>query len=353
MPSPVVTPFDHPEFAGHEQIVFCHAREAGLRAIVAIHDTRLGPALGGCRMWPYPTAADALADVLRLSRGMTYKNALAGLDLGGGKAVLIGDRRAVGRTALLEAFGDHVERLGGRYVTAEDVGMSVADLDVIATRTRHARGTSHRGLGDPSPFTADGVVAGIRAALRHRLGSSDPAGRTIAIAGVGSVGCGVAQRLDALGATLVVADIDATAVQRVTESFGARAAAVDAIHCVEVDVFAPCALGGVLDARTIPELGAPIVAGAANNQLASPDDAERLRDRGILYAPDYAINAGGVISIALGETGERAVVDAKIAAIGDTLEAIFRRAEHEGRTTAEIADRMAEERIAGARARVA
>lgn len=341
-------PFEHPAFDGHEQVVFCHDRASGLSAIVAIHDTRLGPALGGCRMWAYPTGAEALADVLRLSRGMTYKNAVAGLDLGGGKAVVLGDPVRTKTRALLAAFGDHVERLGGRYVTAEDVGMTVEDLDVIATRTAHARGITSRGLGNPAPYTADGVVAGIRAALARVFGSDDPAGRTVAISGVGQVGGGVADRLAAMHARLLVSDADAARAESAAERTGARIVPVEDIHRTAADVFSPCALGGVLNERTIPEIATPIVAGAANNQLLAPEDAARLAARGILYAPDYVINAGGVISIALGEDGDVAAVEAKIAGIGDTLALIFARAEREGRTTAEIADRIAEERLAGA-----
>lgn len=345
-----MTPFDHPEFRDHEQVVFCADPEAGLRAIIAIHDTTLGPGLGGVRMYDYASHEDALTDVLRLSRGMTYKNSLAGLDLGGAKAVIIGDPRTMKTTALMRAFGRHVHHLGGRYVTAEDVGMTTADLDAVALETPHAGGTSGRGFGDPSPYTAHGVVAGIRAALAHRHGDPSPAGRTIAVMGVGHVGEGVAERLQAEGARLVLADVREDAVSALAGRLGARVVPVEEIHRVEADLFSPNALGGILSARTIPELGAPIVAGGANNQLATPDDAQRLTQRGILYAPDYVINAGGVISIALGfETDEEARVFARCDEIAATLAEIFARAEREGVPTAAVADRMAEERIGRAR----
>lgn len=339
--------FDHPEFAGHEQVVFGHDPATGLLAIVAVHSTRLGPALGGCRMWPYASPAEALTDALRLSRGMTYKNALAGLDLGGGKAVILADPRRDKSPALLAAFGAQVDRLGGHYITAEDVGVSDADMEVVATRTAHVRGTRATGLGDPSPYTAFGVVCGIRAALAHRFGSPDPAGRTVVVQGLGHVGMDVAAQLHAAGARLVVADIHAPAVERAVAAFDATVVDSAAAHRVAADVFAPCALGAGLNDTTIPELAAPIVAGAANNQLAGPQHDAMLRARGVLYAPDYAINAGGVISIALGTPGaDEGAVRAKVTAIGDTLAAIFRDADATGLPTQAVADRLAEARLA-------
>ncbi|MDQ0317238.1 Glu/Leu/Phe/Val family dehydrogenase [Amorphus orientalis] len=345
--------FDHPAFDDHEQVVFCSDAETGLRAIIAIHDTRLGPALGGCRMWAYGSSGEAVTDALRLSRGMTYKNSLAGLDLGGGKSVIIGDPGRDKTPALLAAFGRHVETLGGRYTTAEDVGISTEDMEQVATATSHARGTPATGLGDPSPYTALGILSGIKAALAHRTGSDEIAGRRIVLQGLGHVGWHLADLLAKEKARLVVADVDASTAERAEAAFGAERAEADSAHRIEADVFAPCALGAGLNARTIPELGAGIVAGAANNQLATEADGERLMARGVLYAPDYAINAGGVISIALSKPGgdDTAVME-RVTAIGETLRQIFVRADADGLPTDVVADAIARERLerAGARA---
>lgn len=341
--------FDHPEFDAHEQVVFAHDRETGLKAILCVHDTRLGPALGGCRVWPYASAGEALTDALRLSRGMTYKNALAGLDLGGGKAVIIADPRRDKTADLMRAFGRHVERMNGSYITAEDVGVSPADMEAVADCTDHVRGTARTGLGDPSPYTALGVFAGIRAALAHVFGSEDLAGRTVSVQGLGHVGFDLASQLHAAGARLIVSDIHAPAVDRAVAAFNAIAVDPGEAHAVEADVFAPCALGAGLNATTIPAIRAAIVAGAANNQLATASDGEALKARGILYAPDYAINAGGVISIALARPGgDDVLVRDKTLAIGTTLTRIFDRARDENVTPERIADRMAEERLAAA-----
>jgi leucine dehydrogenase len=342
--------FDHPEFDGHEQIVHGFDAASGLRTIIAVHSTRLGPALGGCRMWTYASDADALTDALRLSRGMTYKNALAGLDLGGGKAVILADPRKDKTPALFAAFGNAVDRLGGHYVTAEDVGITAADMEQVATRTAHVRGTRATGLGDPSPYTALGVFVGIRAAFGHRFGTQDLKGRTVCVQGLGHVGMDVARRLHEAGARLVVADIHAPAVERAVAEFGATACATDEAHAVAADVFAPCALGAGLNDRTIAELGAPVIAGAANNQLAEPRHDAALRARGVLYAPDYAINAGGVISIALASPGgdDRLVRD-KVVAIGATLAHIFERADATDTPTQAVADSIAEERLTARR----
>lgn len=339
--------FDHPENKGHEQIVFCEDQKAGLKALIAIHDTTLGPALGGTRMWHYETEAEALTDVLRLSAGMTQKNAVANLDLGGGKAVIIADSHKDKTPELFHAFARFVERLNGAYITAEDVGITQADMDLVAEVTDHVTGTSKKGLGNPSPFTAWGVFKGIEAAARHRLGASSVRGLTVAIQGVGHVGRLVARHLAEAGASLIVSDIRDSHVQRTIEATGARAVHSSEIHKVTADIFAPCALGGILNAQTVPELKAAVVAGAANNQLLEPDDGERLRKRGILYAPDYVINAGGVIS--LGDAryqGRSSEMFDRVEHIGHTLTAIFKRADDEGLSPAIIADRMAEERIA-------
>jgi len=341
--------FDHPEFDAHEQIVQGFDAKTGLKTVIAVHDTRLGPALGGCRVWAYADDADALTDALRLSRGMTYKNALAGLDLGGGKAVIIADPRKDKTPELLAAFGRQVDRLGGTYITAEDVGVSDADMEIVAGETPHVRGTRATGLGDPSPYTALGIFVGIKAALMHRFGSDSLEGRTVCVQGLGHVGMGVARLLHEAGATLTVADLHAPAVERAVAEFGATAVAPEAAHAQKADVFAPCALGAVLNDGTIPELGAPIVAGAANNQLAEARHDAALAARGILYAPDYAINAGGAISIALARPGgdDTAVRD-KVIAIGQTLAHIFQRAEALKQPTQAVADAMAEERLAAA-----
>ncbi|WP_428687766.1 Glu/Leu/Phe/Val family dehydrogenase [Roseibium sp.] len=339
--------FDHPEMGSHEDIVFVQDRKTGLRAIIAVHDTTLGPALGGCRVWSYENPSDALTDALRLSRGMTYKNSLAGLDLGGGKAVIIADPRKDKTAEMMEAFGRHVERLSGTYITAEDVGVSPEDMEAVARQTAHVRGTQATGLGDPSPYTALGVFEGIKASAKHVFGSSDLDGKTVSVQGLGHVGYDVAGRLHEAGAKLIVSDIHAPAVLRAIETFGATAVDPGEAHMVDADIFAPCALGAGLNARTIPHIQAKVVAGAANNQLQTPADGEALKKRGILYAPDYAINAGGVISIALATPGGGdKLVREKTLAIGDTLSTIFERADREGTTPEHVADAMAEERLA-------
>ena len=331
------------DFDDHEEVVF-HAHPAsGLKAIIAIHDTTLGPALGGLRMWPYAFEDEALVDVLRLSRGMTYKAALAGLDLGGGKAVIIGDPGTRKTEALLRAFGRLVESLGGRYQTAEDVGTTVADMDVLRRETRFAHGVSD-GSGNPSPATAFGVFSGIRAAVKHRLGRDDLVGLRVAVQGLGNVGLGLARYLTEAGARLSVADIDGARVRRAVDAFAAAPVATERIHAVPADVFAPCALGAVVNDATLPEIGAPIVAGAANNQLAEPRHGAALKERGILYAPDYVINAGGLIDIASEGQGADAVLR-RVGRIYETLLEVFARAARQGVPTSAVADRMAEERF--------
>ena len=341
--------FDDASFRGHEQVIFCSDDAVGLRAIIAIHDTSLGPALGGLRVWAYRSEAEALADVLRLSRGMTYKAALAGLPLGGGKAVIIADRETRS-PALFMRFGDFVESLGGRYVTAEDVGASQADLELVRRRTAHVVGIAEGRAGDPSPATAWGVFHGLRAAVKHKLGRDHLKGLRVAVQGLGHVGSTLARYLVDAGCELIVADIDAGRTRRAAVDCDARVVGVGEIHKVEADVFAPCALGGVLNDRTIPELKARIVAGSANNQLAEDRHGEDLRDRGVLYAPDYAVNAGGIINVSHEGPGyDRSAAFAHVARIYDTLLEIFRRADAEGLPTSALADRFAEERLARAR----
>ncbi|WP_417687154.1 Glu/Leu/Phe/Val dehydrogenase dimerization domain-containing protein [Roseibium sp.] len=352
MNAPFATPisrsavFDDVEFSDHENVVFVSDRKTGLKAVIAIHDTTLGPSLGGCRIWPYANAAEALTDALRLSRGMTYKNALAGLDLGGGKAVIIADPRKDKTPELMEAFGAHVERLSGNYITAEDVGVSTEDMEAVARKTAHVRGTTATGLGDPSPYTSLGVFEGIKAASRHVFGTADLTGRTVSVQGLGHVGFGLCELLHAAGAKLLVSDIHVPAVLKAMEAFGATAVDPAEAHMVPADIFAPCALGGILNERTVPQISARVVAGAANNQLLTAHDGIALKDRSILYAPDYAINAGGVISIALATPGCQADrVREKTVAIGETLSRIFERADRERKTPEQIADTMAEERL--------
>src|SRR5579863_1040051 len=282
--------FDLREFDAHELVVFGHDAASGLRAIIAIHSTTLGPAAGGCRMWPYASTAEAVADVLRLSRGMSYKNALAGLKFGGGKAVIIGDARKGKTPELFEAFGRLVDSLGGRYITAEDVGTTIADMANVARATRYVAGLGAApgaAGGDPGPKTALGVFLGIQAAVRFRLGRADLSGVTVAVQGAGGVGYHLCGMLAKGGAKLAVADVRPAAVQRVCEEFGAQALSVEEVLAADVDVLSPCALGAVLNAQSIPRLRARIIAGAANNQLAQGQDGSALQSAGILYVPDY------------------------------------------------------------------
>lgn len=338
--------FDARDFDAHEGVHFFDHPASGLKAIIAVHSTHRGPAAGGCRWWTYADDAAALTDALRLSRGMSYKNAMAGLAAGGGKGVILKAGTGAKSDALLEAFGDAIESLGGKYVTAEDVGMSDADMTVIARRTRFTSGLPVSGGaagGNPGPSTAQGVFVGIRAAVRHQLGRSDLTGVHVAIQGLGSVGGGVAERLAAAGAKLTVADIDEARAARMAASLGAKQVAVGEITRVAADVFSPNALGAVLDADTIATLDVAIVAGAANNQLATPADGARVKARGILYAPDYVINAGGIINVVaeyLGN-GDAASVAARIAEIEPRLAGIFGEADASGRTTDAVADAMA------------
>ncbi|MEM8811589.1 MAG: Glu/Leu/Phe/Val dehydrogenase dimerization domain-containing protein [Pseudomonadota bacterium] len=345
----LATAFEDEAYDDHEQVVFCRDKINGLKAIIALHSTKLGPALGGTRMWDYGSSHEALTDVLRLSRGMTYKNALAGIPFGGGKAVIMGDSARDKTPDLFAAFGRFVDGLAGRYVTAEDVGISADDIEQVALETPHARGTRATGLGDPSPYTALGVFSGIRAVVEARFGKTDLTGMRFAVQGLGSVGFDAARRIHEAGGRLIVADINNDAVGRAIAAFGAETAPVDRIHAVACDVFVPCALGAGLNEISIPEIQAGAVAGAANNQLAEEEDGLRLRKRQILYAPDYVINAGGVISIALGkpDAGDADVVS-RIKAIRETLLAIFGEAREKDRPTADIADAMAERIVAAA-----
>ena len=348
-----MTVFSAGDFAEHEQVVFVADEPSGLRAIIAIHDTTLGPALGGCRMYPYASEADALRDVLRLSRGMTFKAAAANLDLGGGKAVIIGDPRTQKTPALLQAMGIAVERLGGRYITAEDVGTTVEDFGELHKKTRHVVGLPVElgGTGDPSPTTARGVYCGLVAAARSRWGEDQLAGKTVAVQGLGNVGWHLCELLHAAGARLVVSDVDDKRVSRAVAAFGATSVPPEEIYGAVVDIFAPCAMGAILNDETLPLLKAEIVGGAANNQLALDHHGEALRVRGILYAPDFVINAGGMIRVASEREGfDEALVDRNVKGIGESLLAIFQRSEGEGIQTNAAAMLLARERLSTAAA---
>jgi leucine dehydrogenase len=344
--------FSHPEYDAHEHVAFHYDAPSGLRAIIAVHDTHLGPGLGGCRMWPYVNDEAAITDVLRLSRGMTYKAAMADLCQGGGKSVIIGDPRHDKSPGLMRAMGRFVESLGGRYIVAEDSGTNVADIRLMAEETQYVGGLADAAAsaagrtGDPSPATALGVFIGMGATAQAAFNSSDLNGLRVAIQGVGNVGYRLAGHLHSAGARLWVTDLHQPAVDRCVAEFGATPVAMEDIHAQEVDIFAPCAMGAGLNERTIPEIRAKAVAGAANNQLARPRDGHWLAARGILYAPDYVINAGGIIDIHYeGPAYDPQIVHAHLSRIGDTLTQIYERSRSEGRPPGEIANLMAEQRF--------
>ncbi len=344
--------FDHPEFDHHEEVVFCHNAEAGLFGIIAVHSTALGPAAGGCRMYPYASLDDALTDVLRLSRGMSYKNSAAGLPLGGGKCVIVADPTRPDKADLLRAMAEHVQTLGGRYWTAIDVGMTPADADILAERSDYVftRASQYPDGFNPSHFTALGGFVGIRAVVKHTMGRDDLEGVRVAVQGVGATGSDLSRRLHEAGAVLTVADVNQAAVDAMVSQYGATAADPDTIHAADVDVFAPCALGAVLNDRTIPELEAKAVAGLANNQLAEPRHAQMLKERGITYVPDYVVNAGGVIgsSTVIFTTPNREESIERIEGLYDTILKILEQAEAEDRLPSEIADELALARIQAA-----
>jgi len=351
-PADVLHTLFHSDQGGHEQVVLCQDRASGLKAVIAIHSTALGPALGGTRFYPYASEADAVADALNLARGMSYKNAMAGLDHGGGKAVIIGDPEQHKTEELLLAYGRFVASLGGRYVTACDVGTYVADMDVVARECRWTTGRSpeNGGAGDSSVLTAFGVYQGMRASAQHLWGDPSLRGRKVGIAGVGKVGHHLVEHLRAEGAEVVITDVREEAVGRILaahpEGVTAVADTATLIRARDLDVYAPCALGGALNDDTVPVLTAKVVCGAANNQLAHPGVEKDLADRGILYAPDYVVNAGGVIQVAdelHGFDFDRC--KAKAAKIFDTTLAIFARAKEDGIPPAAAADRIAEQRM--------
>jgi leucine dehydrogenase len=340
--------FKYLEQYDYEQVVFCQDKQSGLKAIIAIHDTTLGPALGGTRMWTYESEEAAIVDALRLAKGMTYKNAAAGLNLGGGKTVIIGDPRKDKSEELFRAFGRYIQGLNGRYITAEDVGTTVADMDLIHEETDYVTGISPAfgSSGNPSPVTAYGVYVGMKAAAKEAFGSDSLEGKVIAIQGVGNVAYTLCQYLHKEGAQLIVTDINKEAVQRAVEDFGARAVDPNEIYGVECDIYAPCALGATINDDTIPQLKAKVIAGSANNQLKDTRHGDIIHEMGIVYAPDYVINAGGVINVAdelYGYNHERAMK--KVDQIYASIEKVIAISKRDGIPTYVAADRMAEERI--------
>jgi len=346
----MTTPWGYPDFDAHEEVHFVTDEKCGLRAIIAIHSTHLGPAAGGARFWHYANDDEALTDALRLSRGMSYKNAMAGLPLGGGKSVILADAARHKSPDLLHAFGKAVDGLCGRYVTAEDVGMSVADMIEVRRSTQYVAGLPNSGSdvgGDPGPHTSLGVFLGIKAAVKRALGKDSLDGLHIALQGAGSVASGVALHACADGARLSIADVDQAKAQKLADATGGTVVSPDEILTLEADVLSPNALGAILDEASIAALRVPVVAGAANNQLATPADGARLQARGILYAPDYVINAGGIINVCteyLGD-GDSRLVRERIEGIPARLEEVWTESQSSGRDPAAVADAMAQRLI--------
>jgi leucine dehydrogenase len=346
----MTTPWALPDFDQHEDIRFVTNDECGLRAIIAVHSTHLGPAAGGCRFWHYAKDEEALVDALRLSRGMSYKNAMAGLPLGGGKSVILANDQQTKTPGQLHAFGKTVEQLGGRYVTAEDVGMSVADMIEVSRTTKFVAGLPNSAGdvgGDPGPHTSLGVFLGIKAAVKWALGKDSLNGLHIALQGAGSVATGVALHACAEGARLSIADVDEAKARKLADRAGGKVVSTDEILSLDADVLSPCALGAVLDESTIAQLKVPVVAGGANNQLATAEDGQRLQQRNILYAPDYVINAGGIINVCteyLGD-GDASLVRHRIEGIPVRLEQIWREGAETGHDPASVADAMAQRLI--------
>ncbi|PAV29583.1 leucine dehydrogenase [Virgibacillus profundi] len=343
--------FTYMEKFDYEQLVFCQDKNSGLKAIIAIHDTTLGPALGGTRMWTYDSEAEAIEDALRLAKGMTYKNAAAGLNLGGGKTVIIGDPKKDKNPEMFRAFGRYIQGLNGRYITAEDVGTTEHDMDLIHLETDFVTGISDAASsGNPSPVTAYGIYKGMKAAAKEAFGDDSVAGKTVAVQGVGNVAFALCEYLHKEGAELIVTDINKAAVQRAVDAFGAKAVDPDAIYDVECDIYAPCALGATINDDTIPQLKAKVIAGSANNQLKTPNHGDIIHEKGIVYAPDYIINSGGVINVAdelNGYNQDRAMK--KVETIYDSLTKVFEISRRDNIPTYVAADRMAEERIESVR----
>ena len=333
----------------YEQVVFCQDKTSGLKAIIAIHDTTLGPALGGCRMWPYKTEEEALVDALRLARGMTYKNAAAGLSIGGAKTVIIGDPKKDKSEALFRALGRYIEGLNGRYITAEDVNTTVEDMNYIFEETNYVTGSSAAkdGSGNPSPKTALGVLYAMKATAKEVYGSDSLEGKTVSVQGVGNVSYSLCEMLHEEGAKLIVTDINQNSVDLAVKNFGATAVGIDEIYSVDADIFCPCALGGVLNDETIPQLKVKAVCGSANNQLLDIEKHGKLiEEAGIVYAPDYIVNSGGVINVAQELSGyDEEKANNKIKDVYNQMKKVFEIAKNENITTAIAADRLAESRI--------
>ena len=342
--------FDHPDFDAHEQVIFCNDPSVGLKAIIALHSTALGPAAGGCRMHPYASEDEALTDVLRLSKGMTYKSAVAGLPLGGGKCVIIADPNDPKKPELLRAFAAHVQSLAGRYWTAIDIGVGPQDADVLAERCDYifARASQYEPGFNPSEFTALGGFMGIKAVADAVFEQADLTGLRVAVQGLGATGYALSGHLHKAGAELVVADVRKEAVNRAVNDFGATATDPNQIHAADVDIFAPCALGAGLNDQTIPEVRAKAICGLANNQLAEDRHGEALRQAGIAYVPDYVVNAGGMMgaSTVIFTQPSREASIKQIEGLQDTIKAILIRSQTEARPSSQIADAMARERIA-------
>lgn len=341
--------FKRMESQDYEQLVFCQDKTSGLKAIICIHDTTLGPALGGTRMWNYESEEEAIEDAIRLGRGMTYKNAAAGLNLGGGKTVIIGDPLKDKNEEMFRAFGRFIQGLNGRYITAEDVGTTVADMDLIHEETDFVTGISPAfgSSGNPSPVTAYGCYLGMKAAAKEAFGDDSLEGKIVAVQGVGNVAFTLCRHLHEEGAKLIVTDINQEAVQRAVDEFGATAVGINEIYSQDADIFAPCALGAIINDNTIPQLKVKVVAGSANNQLKEERHGDMLEENGIVYAPDFVINAGGVINVAdelYGYNQERAMK--RVETIYDSITRIFEIAKRDGIPSYQAADRMAEERIA-------
>ena len=341
--------FSHPDFDDHEGVYSFSDPASGLKTFIAVHNTNRGPASGGTRFWEYTNDAEALTDVLRLSRAMSYKNAMAEIPLGGGKGVIIRPRGDFDRKALFSAYGRAIEKVGGQYITAEDVGVSPDDMQTIKTQTDYVAGLDEgeAASGDPSPHTADGIFRGLGVAVKHKLGVEGFGGLIVAIQGLGHVGYNLASRLHKSGARLIVADINSEVTTKAANDFKAKVVGVDEIHAQEVDIYAPCALGGAINKKTIEDISAFIIGGAANNQLKTPDMGEALRARNILYCPDYVLNAGGIINVASEVSGryDYGWVDGKLENIKASLQEVFDRSDNTAKPTNEIADIMARARL--------
>lgn len=336
--------FDLPDFDNHEQVVFCSDKDSGLRAIIAIHNTKLGPAVGGCRLWNYASDEEALVDVLRLSKGMTYKNALAGLTMGGGKSVIIGDPEKIKSEQLFKAFGQALERLNGRYLSAEDVNITTHDIAIANSVTQFVTGTEGKS-GNPAPFTALGTFLGIKASVKHKLNKDNLNNVTVAVQGLGSVGYQLCRHLYQAGAKLIITDINQESLDNAAQEFNAKIVDLNEIYDQDVDVYAPCALGATINDDTLTRLKAVIVAGCANNQLAESRHDQALFDQGILYAPDYVINAGGIINVSFEDNYDVNKSTQKVEEIYQTLLNIYQQSADKNIPTGVIADNMAREII--------